>query len=106
MQWLDPMDAWVACKCRLVYDTKFDGLTFELINMQALYNTLLLYVKQVKKYVQKDAKLFNICVHGPINESVDENGINEMLGNSFLKKCVDVFPINLHGLPLGENILG
>jgi len=33
MQWLDLVDAWVACKCRLVYDTKLDGLTFELIGM-------------------------------------------------------------------------
>jgi hypothetical protein len=73
--------------------------------MQALLNTPLLSTKQVKKFVQRDAKLFTINVHGPINESMNENGINEMLGNSFIKECSNVFFVDLPSLPLDENIL-
>jgi hypothetical protein len=75
MQWLDLMDAWIGCKPKLVCDTKFDGLAFELIGVQTLFNTPLFCVKQIKKCVQRNAKLFTINVHEPINESVNENGI-------------------------------
>jgi hypothetical protein len=51
MQWLDLVDAWVACKHKLVCDTKLDGLAFELVGVQALFNTLSLFAKQVKKCV-------------------------------------------------------
>jgi hypothetical protein len=73
--------------------------------MQALLNTPLLSIKQVKKFVQRDAKLLTINVHGPVNEFMNENGINEMLGNSLLKECSNVFLVDLLGLPLDENIL-
>jgi hypothetical protein len=49
--------------------------------------------------------LFTINVYEPINESVNENGINEMLGN-FFKEYYNVFLIDLPSLPLGESILG
>ncbi len=45
------MDAWVACKCKLVCDTKLDGLAFELIGVRTLHNTPLPFSKQVKKCV-------------------------------------------------------
>ncbi len=99
------MDAWVACKHKLICDTKLDGLVFEFIDVRTLLNTLLPFVKQIKKCVQRDAKLFARSVHEPINESVNENGINEMLGK-LLKECYDVFLIDLPNLPSGENILG
>jgi hypothetical protein len=83
MQWLDLVDAWVVCKCKLVCDTKLDGLAFEFIGVQTLFNTLLPFAKQIKKCVQRDVKWFTINVHEPINESVNENGINEMLWKLF-----------------------
>jgi hypothetical protein len=33
MQWLDLMDAWVACKHGLVYGIKLDDFAFELTSM-------------------------------------------------------------------------
>jgi hypothetical protein len=42
-------------------------------------------------------------VHEAINESMNENGINETLGN-LSKEYYDVFPIDLLSLSLGENI--
>jgi hypothetical protein len=72
------VDALVACKHKLVYDQKLDGLVFEHIGLWALLNTPLPFAKQVKKFVQKDAKLFAISVHKPIYQSMNDNGINEM----------------------------
>ncbi len=88
------MDAWVVCKHKLICDTKLDDLVFKLIGVRTLLNTLLPFAKQIKKCVQRDAKLFTISVHEPINESMNENGINEMLGK-LLKECSDVFPVDL-----------
>ncbi len=45
-------------------------------------------------------------MHEPINEFTDENGINEMLRNSLLKECSNVFLVDIPGLPLDENPLG
>jgi len=47
MQWLNLVDAWVACKCKLVCNTKLDGLAFELRGVRALLNTPLPFIKQV-----------------------------------------------------------
>lgn len=91
------MDAWVTCKCRLVCDTKLDCSTFELIGMQTLFNTPLLFVKQVFKCVQRDAKLFTISVHEPINEFMNENGTNEKLRKLF-KEIFDVFHVDIPNL--------
>ncbi len=44
-------------------------------------------------------------MHVPANESMNENGINEMLGKLF-KEYYDVFLIDLPSLPLGKSILG
>jgi hypothetical protein len=38
-----------------------------------------------------DVKLFTISVHKPINEHVNENGTNEMVGK-LLEEYLDVFP--------------
>jgi hypothetical protein len=40
---MDPVDAWVACKSRLVCDTKPNDSTFELIGMRILPNTLVFF---------------------------------------------------------------
>jgi len=98
MQWLDPMDALVACKGGLVYYTKPNGFAFELTNMQTLPITPLLFAKQFKKWVQNDKKLFTISVHEPINEPVNEDGLNEM-AKKLLEKYSNVFPAKLHSLP-------
>ncbi len=42
-------------------------------------------------------------MHEPVNESVNENGINEILGKLF-KECYDVFLIDLLSLSSDENI--
>lgn len=88
------MDAWVTCKCRLICDTKLDGLTFELIGMQTLFNTPLLFVKQVFKCVQR---MQNCFLHKPINEFMNENGTNEKLRKLF-KEIFDVFHVDLPNL--------
>jgi hypothetical protein len=62
--------------------------------MRALFNTPLLFVKQVLICVQRDAKLFTISVHKPINEFVNENGTNEKL-RKLLKECSNVFHVDL-----------
>lgn len=78
MQWLDLMDAWVACKRRLVCDTKPNDSTFELIDMQASLDTLVLFAKQFFKCIQRDVELFTISVEEPINEPMIENSLNEI----------------------------
>ncbi len=98
MQWLDPLDKLVACKCGLVYCIKLDGFIFELIGLWALLDTPLLSAKQFKKWVQKDENLFTISVHKPINELVNEDGLNEMVGKLF-ETYSNVFPAKLLGLP-------
>jgi len=45
MQWLDPMDAWVMCKCGLGHSTKPNYSIFELISMQTLLDTFLFSTK-------------------------------------------------------------
>jgi len=74
-----------------------DGSTFELIGMQTLFITPLFFVKQVFKCVQKDAKLFTISVHEPINEFMNENGTNEKLRKLF-KEIFYVFHVDLPNL--------
>jgi hypothetical protein len=74
------MDALVVCKGGLVYCTKLNGFSFELTSMRTLPDTLLLSTKQFKKWVQNDEKIFTISVHKPINEPVNEDGLNEMVG--------------------------
>ncbi len=71
---------------------------FELTGMQALLDTLLFSTKQFKKWVQKDVKIFTINVHEPINELVNENGLNEMVGK-LLEKYFNVFLVELSILP-------
>jgi hypothetical protein len=71
----------VECKGGLVYCTKPNGSTFELTSMQTLHNTPLLSVKNFKNWIQNDEKIFTINVHKPIKEPVNEDGLNEMVGN-------------------------
>jgi hypothetical protein len=66
--------------------------------MQTLHNTPLLFVKIFKKWVQNDENLFTINVHEPINELVNEDGLNEMVGK-FLEIFKDVFLAKLSNLP-------
>ncbi len=48
--------------------------------------------------MQKDAKLFTISLHEPINELVNENGLNEIVGK-ILEKYFNVFLVELPSLP-------
>jgi hypothetical protein len=92
------MDALVACKGGLVHRTKPNGSTFECTSMQTLPDTPLFFAKQFKKWVQNDEKLFTISVHEPINEPMNEDGLNEMVGK-FLEKYSNVFLARLPRLP-------
>jgi len=83
MQWLDPMDAWVACKSGLVRDTKPNDSTFELIGMRILPDALVFFATQFFKCIQKDVELFTIQVDEPINEPLIENSLNKIQQENF-----------------------
>ncbi len=55
-------------------------------------------MKQFKKWVQKDENLFTISVHKPINELVNEDGSNELVGK-LLEKYSNVFHAKVPSLP-------
>ncbi len=99
MQWLNLVDTLVVCKRGLVYCIKPNGFIFELIGI----STPLFSIKQLKKWVQKDEKLFTISVHKPINEPVNEDGLNEMVGK-LLETYPNVFFAKLLGLPPTKEI--
>ncbi len=72
------MDAWVACKCGLVCDTKPNDSTFELKGMRISFDTLVLFAEQFQKCIQRGVELFTISVDKPINEPLIENILNEI----------------------------